>query len=291
MSNETHHRGTRGVLFGLFINFALAVIKITTGVIGNTYALVADGIESTLDIFSSLIVLSGLKIGAIPPDKDHPFGHGKAEPLAALAVAMALLAAAGGIAWGSIREIITPDRSPAPFTLFVLLGVILIKEFLFRRLIQTGKHMHSVSVQADAWHHRSDAITSFAALIGIFIALVGGEKFKGADDWAAFFASLIIAYNGVTLLNMAIQEIMDAAADPSIISAIRLMALSVDGVKAIEKCLVRKSGTRFFVEIHVEVDGQMTVLASHELGHRVKDKLLASPLPFADIVVHIEPAK
>ena len=142
----------------------------------------------------------------------------------------------------------------------------------------------------DAWHHRSDAITSTAALVGISIALFGGERFKGADDWAALFASLVIAFNGVTLMNMAIQEIMDAAPDPAIVSAIRLMAMAVDGVQTIEKCRVRKSGTSYFVEIHVVVDGSMTVFASHDLGHKVKDKLIASPLPLADVVVHIEPA-
>ena len=285
MSNQ----GTKNVLIGLAVNFVLAIVKISAGIIGHTYALIADGVESTLDIFSSLVVLSGLKIGAIPPDKDHPFGHGKAESLAAMIVSAALLISAGGIALGSLKEIIHPSQSPAPFTLFVLLGVIICKEILYRRLIHVGKGMHSLSVQVDAWHHRLDAITSFAALIGIFIALVGGERFSNADDWAALLASIIIGYNGVSLLKMAVHEIMDAAPDPAIVSAIRVMALSVKGVLGIEKCRVRKSGTQYFVEIHVEVDGQMTVLNSHELGHRVKDQLIASPLPLADVMVHIEP--
>lgn len=287
MSNQ----GTRGVWLGLIINLILAVAKISAGILGRTYALIADGIESTLDIFSSIIVLSGLKIGAIPPDKDHPFGHGKAEALAAMVVAFALLAASAGIGYSSIKEILNPTQTPAPFTLIVLIIVIACKEFLFQRLINVGKRIHSLSVQVDAWHHRSDAITSLAALIGIGLAVFGGPAFKGADDWAALLASLVIAYNGVTLLNMAVGEIMDAAPDPAIVSAIRLMATAVDGVKKIEKCRVRKSGTSYFVEIHVEVDGNMSVFASHELGHKVKDKLIDSPLPLADVVVHIEPAK
>lgn len=287
MSNQ----GTRGVLAGLFVNLGLAVIKIAAGILGNTYALIADGIESLLDVFSSLIVLSGLKIGAIPPDRDHPFGHGKAESLAALAVSLGLLAAAAGIAIASVNEILHPDQSPAPFTLLVLIIVIFCKEVLFQKLIHVGQKAHSLSVQVDAWHHRSDALTSLAAFVGISVALLGGENLKGADDWAALLASLVIGYNGFTLLNMAVQEIMDAAADPAIVSAIRLSALSVDGVKGVEKCLVRKSGTHFFVEIHVEVDGNMTVTVSHQLAHQVKDKLIASPLPLADVVVHIEPAK
>lgn len=286
MSNQ----GTRGVWLGLGVNFILAITKIAAGIIGNTYALIADGIESTLDIFSSLIVLSGLKIGAIPPDRDHPFGHGKAESLAAMIVSIALLTSSAGIAFGSIKEIQHPSQTPAPFTLIVLIIVIFCKEFLFQRLIHVGKTLHSLSVQVDAWHHRSDALTSIAVFIGIFLALFGGKFFISADDWAALFASLVIAFNGITLMNMAIQEIMDAAPDPAIVSAIRLMAMSVEGVNTIEKCRVRKSGTSFFCEIHVQVDGNMTVLDSHDLGHKVKDKLIASPLPLADVVVHIEPA-
>jgi cation diffusion facilitator family transporter len=285
MSNQS----TQAVLMGLFANLTLALIKITAGIVGHTYALIADGIESTLDVFSSIVVLSGLKIGAKPPDKDHPFGHGKAESLAAMIVAIALICAAAFIGIQAFKEIKSPTQHPATFTLFVLLGVIICKEFLFHRLIKVGKQAHSLSVQVDAWHHRTDAITSIAAFVGIALAVFGGEHFRGADNWAALIASVIIAFNGLTLLNMAVQEIMDAAPDPTITSAIRLMALSVDGVQGIEKCRVRKSGTHYFVELHVEVDGNMTVSESHYLGHKVKDKLIASPLPLADIVIHIEP--
>lgn len=285
MSNQS----TQGVVIGLLVNFCLAIIKIMSGFIGHSYALIADGIESTLDIFSSIVVLSGLKIGAKPPDQDHPFGHGKAESLSAMIVAISLLGAATLIAFHAYKEIMTPSQHPAAFTLYVLLGVIICKEFLFRRLIHLGKRAHSLSIQVDAWHHRSDAITSAAAFIGIALAVYGGPRFHGADNWAAMFASFIIGFNGLTLLNMAVQEIMDAAPDPAITSAIKLMALGVDGVLGVEKCRVRKSGTHYFVELHVEVDGNMTVTQSHYLGHMVKDQLIASPLPLADIVVHIEP--
>lgn len=285
MSNQS----ARAVIFGLIINFTLAFIKIAAGIVGHTYALIADGIESTLDIFSSIVVLSGLKIGSKPPDRDHPFGHGKAESLAAMIVALSLLGAAAFIALQSVQQIHHPSQTPAAFTLIILTVVIICKEFLFQRLVNLGKRAHSLSVQVDAWHHRTDAITSVAAFIGIALALFGGRIFRGADNWAALIASFIIGFNGLTLLNMAVGEIMDAAPDPAITGAIRLIALSVDGVKGIEKCRVRKSGTHYFVELHVEVDGNMTVTRSHDLGHKVKDQLIASPLPIADIVVHIEP--
>lgn len=285
------NKSLRAVLVGLIVNLVLAVVKIAAGIMGNTYALIADGIESTLDVFSSIVVYSGIKIGAQPPDRDHPFGHGKAEALAAMIVSLALIGAASFIAAQSLKIITTPKAPPATFTLFILIAVIIIKEILFQRLTEVGRKMHSLSVHVDAWHHRSDAITSFAALIGIALSLTGIPVFQSADSWAALVASAIIAYNGISLLKASVAEIMDAAVDPTIESAIRLNATSVDGVLGIEKCRVRKSGTRYFVEIHVEVNPHMTVWDSHQLGHKVKDLLVASPLPLADVVVHIEPKR
>lgn len=285
MSNQS----LQAVFFGLIINCILAVVKIITGLIGHSYALIADGIESTLDVFSSLIVYSGIKIGSQPPDRDHPFGHGKAEGLAALIVAGSLLLGACIIAVQSIKAILNPHTRPEPFTLIILIVVIIIKEILFRRLTAIGRTNHSLSVQVDAWHHRSDAITSFAALVGISLSLTGIQSFQSADNWAALLASIIIGFNGVLMLKNAVAEIMDAAPDPTIESVIRLAALSVSGVLGIEKCRVRKSGMQYFVELHVEVNPQMTVEKSHQLGHAVKDKLINSPVPLADVVVHIEP--
>ncbi len=285
------NKSIQTVLVGLLVNVVLAAVKITAGILGNTYALIADGIESTLDVFSSLIIYSGIKIGSLPPDRDHPFGHGKAEGLAAMVVSAALIIAACVIAVESVQAIAHPKGSPAPFTLIVLIIVIFSKELLFRRLTAVGRHMHSLSVHVDAWHHRSDAITSLAALVGIALNLTQIPLFRSADCWAALIASTIIAFNGVNLLKSAVAEIMDAAPDPTIESVIRLAAMSVEGVLGIEKCKVRKSGTQYFVELHVEVNGQMTVDASHGLGHRVKDKLIKSPIPLADVVVHIEPKR
>lgn len=279
------------VIFGLIANLVLAVVKIVAGLVGNTYALIADGIESTLDIFSSIIVYSGMKIGAQPPDSDHPFGHGKAESLAAMVVALGLIFASIVIAFASFKEIYQPTVTPAPFTLIVLIGVVIVKEIFFRLLHQAGKKHHSLVVQTDAWHHRSDALTSLAAFVGIALSLTGHKIFVSADDWAAIAASGLIAFNGINLLKQAIAEIMDGAVDPVIIDRIRQCAMNVSGVLGIEKCKVRKSGPTFFVEIHIEVDPQMTVKVSHDLGHQVKDVLLRASLAIADVVVHIEPKR
>jgi cation diffusion facilitator family transporter len=273
------------------INTILALIKVVSGVIGNSYALIADGIESTLDIFSTTIVWGGLKIAARPPDKNHPFGHGKAEPLAALVVSLALLGTALGLAIQSVREILTPHHAPAAFTLFVLIGVIVTKEILFRFIFKTGENIHSTAVQGDAWHHRSDAITSAAAFVGISIALLAGKGYESADDWAALLACGVIGWTGWRLLRAAIAEVMDAAPQPELQAQIRAIAKALPGVVDIEKLRARKSGLSYLVDIHVIVDGEISVAAGHEVAHAVKDHLLEAELKISDVSVHIEPAR
>lgn len=272
------------------INLVLALIKISTGVIGNSYALVADGIESTTDIFSSLIVFGGLRISTRPPDENHPYGHGKAESLAAMVVAIFLIAAAFLIAVQSIKEIRTPQSSPAWYTLIVLGIIIVVKELLYRRMRQVGDSLDSSSLRSDAWHHRSDAITSMAVFMGISIALIGGEGYESADDWAALLACTIIFVNGVRLLRPALNEVMDAAPSDAIEARVVETASRVDGVVAIEKCRIRKSGLGYLMDIHVEVNSELTIREGHNIGHAVKDRLLDSELPISDVIVHIEPA-
>ena len=283
-------KGVRTVLVGLSSNVLLAVIKIVIGILGNSYALLADGIESTLDIFSSVVVLGGIKISSMPADENHPYGHGKAESLAAMTVSLVLLMAGIGIAVKSILEIMRPHHTPAFFTLIVLIGVIITKEFLFRFIFSVGESVDSLSLKTEAWHHRSDALTSAAAFIGISIAIIGGKGYERADDWAALAASGIIIFNGMMMLNFAVKEIMDYAPDPETEDTIRSIAGRVAGVAAIEKCRVRKSGLNLFIDIHVEVDGQMQVHQAHAIAHDVKDALMTSSLGIADVLVHIEPA-
>src|SRR5215212_11778864 len=191
--------GARVALLGMAINVVLAAVKIFAGVVGNAYVLIADGIESALDIAGSAVIWGGLKVAARPPDKTHPYGHGKAEPIAAIVVAILVLGAALGLAVQSVREIFLPHHGPAPYTLAVVIGVVVIKELLYRYVNRVGRNVESTAIQTDAWHHRSDAITSIAAFIGISVALIGGEAWNSADDWAALFACAIIAANGYRL--------------------------------------------------------------------------------------------
>ncbi len=291
-STQTHRSSyaATATVVSIVANVVLAVIKIIAGILGRSYALVADGIESTVDIFGSTIVWGGLKIGAKPPDENHPYGHGKAESLAALVVAMMLLGAAVTISVQSIREIRNPHHLPAPFTLVVLVCVVATKEILFRFLSSVGKAVGSLSLRVDAWHHRSDALTSIAAFIGISIALLAGEGYESADDWAALFACGIIAINGLRLLRSAAADVMDAAPPPESELQVREIAGAVAGAVRIEKCRLRKSGLGMFVEIHVEVDSSISVQRGHEIGHRVKDALMKSGMGIMDVAVHIEPS-
>ena len=235
--------GARVALLGLVINVVLASVKIVAGVIGHAYVLIADGIESALDVGGSIVIWGGLTVAARPPDRTHPYGHGKAEPIAALVVAICVLAAAIGLAIESVREILTPHHGPAPFTLALLVVVIVIKEFLFRYVNRIGRDLESTAVQTDAWHHRSDALTSTAAFIGISVALIGGERWQSADDWAALFACAVIAANGVRLALPAFQEIMDTAPAGKIVGSILAVASKVPGVVEVEKCYARKMGS------------------------------------------------
>lgn len=275
---------------GVGINLLLAATKIVAGVVGNSYALIADGIESTADIFSSFIVWSGLRIAVKPADANHPYGHGKAESIAALVVAFMLLGAAVLIAVQSIREIMTPHHAPAWFTLVVLLGVIAVKETLYRFAFRIGNNLESSSLKGDAWHHRSDALTSAAAFVGISIALLGGPGFESADDWAALAACSVISWNGLNLLRAALDEVMDASVAPALIASIKSIAAQVEGVAGVEKCRIRKSGLYLSMDIHVMVDGHLSVHEGHAIGHQVKDRLLASQHRIGDVTVHIEPA-
>ena len=282
-------RGLKTTLIGIIASFFLAAIKIFTGIVGNSYALIADGIESLTDIFTSSIVLTGLYFASKPADEDHPYGHGKAEPFAGIAVSFGIFIAAMVIVVQCIYEIITPHHAPAPFTLIVLILVIITKEALFRFVIKVGTSVNSIAVKSDAWHHRSDAIPSAAAFIGISIALLGGEGYESADDFAALFASVIIIINAYRIFKPALFELLDTAPPTQVVQKVRGVAGKVENVMSIDKCFVRKMGFDYFVDIHVLVDANLPVHKGHEIAHKVKDELMKEYSNISDVLVHIEP--
>jgi cation diffusion facilitator family transporter len=282
-------RGVRAAATAMVVSALLGAVKVAAGVLGHSYALIADGVESLLDIVSSLIVWGSLKIAATDPSHRFPYGYGKVESLAGLLIACALLAAAAVLAVQSVREILSPHLAPRPFTLLVLVVVVFVKELLFRSLLRTGKDIDSRAVENDAWHHRSDAFTSLAALVGISIALWGGEGYEQADDWAALVACGLIAFNGYQLFRSALADVLDAAPTGETLNRIRAIASAVDGVTGIDDCRARKSGLGWLVDIHVEVDGALPVREGHRIAHEVKDALLAGEVNVLDALVHIEP--
>jgi cation diffusion facilitator family transporter len=253
--------------------------------------LIADGFESLLDILSSLLIWGGLKYAAKPPDASHPYGHGKAEPMAAILGSLLILGAGAGLAMESIKAISARHSAPAIYTLPVLVAVIVIKEFHSRRVKRLARETSSTAMEAEAMHHRTDAITSAAALIGITVALAGGRGYEKADNWAALFACGIIGYNGLLIFWPALQDLMDTAPPKNIQEQVRNASIKVEGVTETEQCRVRKMGIEYYVDLHVKVNGEMTVTEGHGIAHRVKDAVRQAVPEVADVLVHIEPAR
>jgi len=279
----------RLVLLGALVNVALAIVKFAAGVLGDSFALIADGLESSADVVSSLVVLTGLFVALLPADDNHPYGHGKAEALAAMAVSLALIVAAVVIAKESIYHIAHPHKMPEAFTLVVLVVVIAVKEFMFRKVIVQGQQDGSTAMQADAWHHRSDALTSLAAFIGISVALIGGQAYASADDWAALLACGVIAFNGILLFKSSLHEIMDGNPQLANFSDLQQVAAAVPGVCLVEKFRLRKVGLNLVADLHVQVAAELSIQQGHDIAHAVKRELIKQEPKFSDITIHIEP--
>lgn len=279
----------KATYFSIASNLTLALIKGIAGVLGNSYALIADATESATDVVASLFVLLGLRYARRPADDNHPYGHGKIEPLITFLVVGFLVGSAVLIAYQSINNIFSPQQMPKPWTLVVLAVIIIWKEISYRIVKRKGEQANSSAVQADAWHHRSDAITSVMAFIGIGVAVIFGDQYAAADDWAALLASGFILYNSYLIFRPALGEVMDEHLYDDVIADIRRISLTVPGVRGTEKCYVRKAGMQYLVDLHAIVDGTISVAAGHEIAHRLKDTLLAERPTIGDVLVHIEP--
>jgi len=287
MSNE--QTAIRTTYFSIAGNFLLAAIKAIGGYLGNSYALIADAIESTTDIFASILVLFGIKYANKPADKNHPYGHGRIEPLITFMVVGFLITSATIIAYESIKNIQTPHETPEVWTLFILGAIIIWKEISFQIVMKKAKETNSSSLKADAWHHRSDAVTSIAAFIGISIAIIFGKGYETADDWAALFASAFILYNSYLIFRPALGEIMDEHVYDDLIDEIRTIALQVEGVMGTEKCFIRKAGLKYHVDLHASVKGTISVKEGHDIAHKLKDHLRKELQQLGHVLIHIEP--
>ena len=291
MANPITHeqKAVKATWLSIAGNLLMILVKGIAGILGNSYALVADAIESLTDVFSSFVVLFGIKYSNRPADKNHHYGHGRAEPLITFLVVGFLIVSAGIIAYQSIQHIRIPHELPKPFTLFVLAAIILVKEIFFRIIIAKSKETNSSSLKADAWHHRSDAITSVTAFIGISIALILGKGYETADDWAALIASVVIVYNAYRIFRPALGEIMDEHVYDELISDLRQIALKVPGIMDTEKCLIRKTGMQYRVSIHAIINGNISVKEGHHIAHLLSDELKRQKPEILSVQVHVEP--
>ena len=289
MKQTNEKSAIKATYFSLTGNALLAAIKLLSGIFGNSYALIADGIESIADIFSSFFVLLGFKYAQRPPDENHPYGHSRIEPLITFLVVAFLVTSATVIAYESIEHILTPHKVPEPWTLIVLAVIIVWKEASYRYVLKKSKQLNSSSLQADAWHHRSDAVTSVTAFVGISIALYFGKGYETADDWAALFASAFILYNAYLIFRPALGEIMDEHRYDDVVAAIREIASAVEGIKGTEKCFVRKAGMKYLVELHALVDGDISVENGHMLAHKLQDSVQEKLPEISHITIHVEP--
>lgn len=286
---EQRNEAIKATVFSLGSNVLLALIKAVTGILGSSFALVADSIESLVDSASSVLVMFGVKYANKPADKNHPYGHGRIETLATFAAVGFLTASGLFIVYESISNIRSPHEAPESWTIYVLLAIILWKEYSFQRVMNASRRSKSNLLKADAWHHRVDAITSVAALVGVSISLYMGEGYEAADDWAALIASVVIFYNCYAILKPVFSELMDEHHHEELELRIRDLGKEVNGIVGIEKCYVRKLGFRYIVDLHAMVDGDISVREGHKISHDLKDKLIEEIDEVGDVLIHIEP--
>ncbi len=285
----------RNTIVGLLFSVLLTVVKFLAGWLGSSSALIADAIESLADVFGSMLVWQALRVAEQPADDRHPYGYGKAESLSALAVGTIMLVAAVVIVVKAFREIVIPHSPPATWTIWVLVMIIITKELLFRLVVHGANQYDSDAARADAWHHRADAVTSLAALIGVAVA-IWGPWFTGigslvlADEVAAILASGAIVVTALGLIRPAISDLLDAASHETI-AVVKDLAGRVEGIKLVEKVWVRKSGSGYYVDMHLHVDPELSIKDAHSLAGKVKSKLKADVPRILGVLIHIEPSE
>lgn len=284
-----HQKAAKASYLSVIGNGCLAIVKGLAGVFGNSHALIADAIESISDVFSSALVLFGVKYAGRPPDENHPYGHGKAEPLITFGVVVLLVISAGIIAYNGMININQEQQygSPKIFTLYVLGGIILWKEILYRIIKKRSQETHSTSLQTEARHHRTDALTSIVAFVGIAVAIFFG--YKAADDWAALLTAGVILYNSYLIFRPALGEIMDEHRYEELIDQIRVISKEVPGIIYTEKCLIRKMGMDYHVDLHAVVNPDISVREGHRLAHQLQETLYEKLPQIQHVLIHVEP--
>lgn len=274
---------------GLGVNLGLGLVKLIASQVTESMALLSDAVNSLGDALTSIVVLAALRFAQLPPDREHPYGHARAESIAATNVALLVVLSALWVGGQAIEGWSTKHAAPPLWAVGLALANVIIKESLFRYKLYVGRKTGSTLILAGAWDHRGDALCSMAVAIGLTAVRWGGPNFSWADDAAALVVVVGIAWNGTKLFIDAARDLMDMQADGELLEHLRGQAEQVPGVRGIETLLVRKSGLEYLADIHVEVDSDSTVAAGHAIGHAVKDALLAAEPRLRDVLVHIEP--
>lgn len=287
--SETYAEVTRTAVYGLTANLILGIVKLIGGIIGNSFALIADAVNSIGDVMSTVVVLIALHYAQQPPDTEHPYGHTRAEGIAASNVAIVVIISALFVGWEAIQRITIEHGIPPVWTLWIAGTNVILKESLYHYNVHIGNRTGSTVIIANAWDHRSDALSSLAVLLGLAIIRFGGLRFFWADEVASLVVVIAIIWSGIKLFRSSASELMDLQADPEFVDQIRSAALSVEGVENVETLWVRKSGLEYFADIHIEVDQNLTVAEGHRIGHQVKDHLLSEFTRLRDVLVHLEP--
>ncbi|HUI78200.1 MAG TPA: cation diffusion facilitator family transporter [Bryobacteraceae bacterium] len=282
--------GQRVAAVGMLVSGTLAVYKIAAGLIGHSTAVFADGLESAGDVFASGFVLLALTLAAKPADEDHPYGHGRAEILTGLLIGLVLTAVGALISFNAFLRLGEPHLGPAHFVIWPLLVSLAAKSGLAAFKFRHGKRMRSAALDADAWNDTMDALSATVALIAVSLALYDPARFLDADRYGAFVVGLIVITSGLRVSHSTAMQLMDTMPAERLMSEIRAAAVLVPGVEGVEKCFARKTGLRYHVDLHLEVDPEMTVRQSHDIAHKVRLSILQRLDWVADVLVHVEPA-
>jgi cation diffusion facilitator family transporter len=284
------HTGQRVAAAGMAVSGVLAIIKLFAGIWGHSAAVVADGLESAADVFASGFVLLGLTLAAKPADSNHPYGHGRAEILTGLIIGLLLTAGGVLISFGSAHRLGQPRETMAGYVVWPLIASAIAKTALATSKFHYGRKLRSTALIADAWNDTMDILSATVALVAVGLSLSDPVRFLDADRYGAFVVGLIVVFTGVRVTRDTALQLMDTMPDDRLVAQIRTVAATVPGVAGVEKCFARKTGLRWHVDLHIEVNPELTVRQSHNIAHEVRLKIMQTLDWVADVLVHVEPA-
>lgn len=276
-------------MLGLVVNLALGIVKLVGGLVGSSFALVSDAVNSLGDALTSVVVTGALWYAQRPADEEHPYGHTRAEAVAASNIALVIIISALFVGWQALARITGEHDLPPVWTLWIAGANVVIKEGLYRYKRRVGRQTGSAAIVANAWDHRSDALCSLAVFVGLSVVRWAGPGYMWADEAAALFVVVAILISGIKLFRTSTSELLDPQADAKLVQQIRSTAEETPGVRQVEKLWVRKTGMEYLADIHIQVDAQLTVDEGHRIGHQVKDRLVEKFASLRDVLVHLEP--